>query len=590
MDEKKFGKNMSSGAEKVENINDNIPANDLAALAAWGNIGAGAGLGNTEGVFGGAQNGLMPGVIVGAVSEPVEGMGNGAETPEQERKAAERRVAQARARLAEKKRRAEERSKKKEKDGSQNSGFGSGMQTNANGGGSQGKQQNGGGKKRGDGLGGWIAAVVSLGAVSLALTAVVTVGAIRMDKQMNATASSYRATMYEFMHVIEEADDDLAALRIAQSPTLQADLLTGILVQTRIAETDLEKLPLDTQSSEKTMRFFNGISRYCEFSLERLARGETLTERDFDLIEDLYEVLHETREMMDDLAAKMEDDDMMMWMKGKENRIEKTLQAVENATDKHSFMRKKPPHSHEEKDQTEMPKPIPSGGKMQDRAGIPSQKAEEICKRYFADYGVKNTVYAGETLGKGLKAYNFQMETESGVGMFAQLSQEDGSLIYFDYYAECSSHVYDVETAKNTAMEFLAGLGYEDLIPVNVREGGTNADFTFIYYADGCAYYPDEITVKVCESRGIVSGFDASKYLKNHRGRCALNTKITMQQARDGLSDRLTVESARTVLFEHKGREWTAYEFFCAFDGELYFIYVDAMNGQELYIVNSKQM
>lgn len=579
MDEKKFGKNMSSGAEKVENINDSIPAADLAALSAWGNVGAGAGLGNTEAVFGGAQNGLMPGVIVRTENEPVEGMGNGAETPEQERLAAERRVAEARARLAEKKRRAEEHSNKKEekkpqKSGSDNNGAGG----------------NGGRKKRGDGLGGWIAAVVSLGAVSLALTAVVTVGAIRMDKQTNASASSYRATMYEFMHVVEEADDDLAALRIAQSPTLQADLLTGILVQTRIAETDLEKLPLDTQSSEKTMRFFNGISRYCEFSLERLARGETLTEKDFDIIEDLYEVLHETRGMMDELAAKMEDDDMMMWMKGKENRIEKTLQAVENRTGNHFFARKKPPRNPEENGKADIPKPIPSVGKMQDRAGIPSQKAEELCKRYFADYGVKSTAYAGETLGKGLKAYNFQMETESGVEMFAQISQDDGKLIYFDYYAECSKHIYDVETAKNTAMEFLSGLGYEDLIPVNVREGGTNADFTFIYYADGCAYYPDEITVKVCEERGIVSGFDASKYLKNHRGRSALNTKVSMQQAKDALSERLSVESARTVLFEHKGREWTAYEFFCSFDGELYFIYVDAANGQELYIVNSKQM
>ena len=83
---------------------------------------------------------------------------------------------------------------------------------------------------------------------------------------------------------------------------------------------------------------------------------------------------------------------------------------------------------------------------------------------------------------------------------------------------------------------------------------------------------------------------DATKYLKNHRGRDELNAKITMQEACDKLSDKLTVESSRLVLFEHKGREMTAYEFFCSFDGELYFLYLDATSGDELFIVNSKDM
>ena len=174
--------------------------------------------------------------------------------------------------------------------------------------------------------------------------------------------------------------------------------------------------------------------------------------------------------------------------------------------------------------------------------------------------------------------------------MFAQISQDDGALIYFDYYEECSRHVYDVETAKNTAWAFIEKLGYTDMIPVSVDESGTNADFTFVYYADGCTYYPDEIVVKVCEERGLVSGFNASKYLKNHRGRYELNAKISMQEARDRLSDKLTVEASRLVLFQHKGQEMTAYEFFCSYGGETYFVYLDAEDGRELFIVNSKDM
>lgn len=492
----------------------------------------------------------------------------------QERSAAERRVQEARERAQEK---AERKNRYKaalreleEKEERRRQGNDSG--------------NGGNGKKRGDGLGGWIAAVVSLGAVSLILTAVLTVGAINMSRDNAANAAAQRGIVYEVIHITEQVDDDLGALRISESPTKQMELLTDVLVQSRMVEADLEKLPYDAQSDKNTMSFFNGMSDTCERLLDKLARGERLGEGDKKHIETLYEAQHKIRLVLDELAATLEEKDVMGMMKGKDSRITEALEKVENeAAPKFPIQPRKPKEEHGVM-------PLPSKAEMQERAGIPSKKAEELCKYYFADYNVAQTLYAGETLGLGQKAYNFEMTTEDGVEMFAQISQDDGALIYFDYYEECSRHVYDVETAKNTAWAFIEKLGYTDMIPVSVDESGTNADFTFVYYADGCTYYPDEIVVKVCEERGLVSGFNASKYLKNHRGRYELNAKISMQEARDQLSDKLTVEASRLVLFQHKGQEMTAYEFFCSYGGETYFVYLDAEDGRELFIVNSKDM
>ena len=519
MDEKDFGKNMSSGAEKVESIERQA---------------------------------------------------------ELERQAAERRVQEARERV-QKNREKESRYREalheleKERKARQASGNQGGAS-----GGNQGKKQ------RGDGLGGWIAAVVSLGAVSLALTAVLTVGAINMGRQNASMAGGYRGLVYEVIHLAERVDDDLDALRISEDPTKQMELLTDILVQTRMAETDIEKLPYGVQEDGNTMRFLNCISFDCERMLGKLSRGEQLSEWDKKHLERLYETQHRMRETLDELAATLEDDDITGMMKGKDCRITKALEKVENeAMPKTPIQPRKP---KEEKDLI----PIPSKSGKQEEQRIPSQKAEELCRYYFADYGIESVTYAGETLGRSGKTYNFELTTEKGVGMYAQIAEENGALTYFDYYEECHSHVYDIETAKNTAWAFLEKLGYTEVIPVKVSESGTNADFTFVYYADGCTYYPDEIVVKVCQQRGVVSGMDATKYIKNHRGRCELNAKISMQEARDRLSDKLTVESSRIVLFEHKGREMTAYEFFCAYDDKSYFVYIDASDGRELFIVNSR--
>lgn len=513
MDEKEVGKNVSSGAEKVESIQREA---------------------------------------------------------ERERIAAERRVAEARKRLQEKEQRNQAVQNRREKRANRRL-----AQEGEN-------RQSGRKTPRGDGLGGWIAAVASLGAVSLALTAVVTVGAIKMREERSATAAAYRGTMYEIIHIVEQVDDDFETLRISNDPAKQAEILTDILVQTRLAEADLEKLPVDGRNYTNTMRFFNFVSMHSERMLDKLSRGERLTEKDQEMFATLYETDHKIRGALDELAATMEDDDMACLLKDKENRIQKAMETVEN-----NAIPKLPKPKSPQEDGGQG-KFSPSGSKLEERAGITSKKAEEYCKRYFADYHLAQVRYAGETIGKGLKAYNFEMKTENDVEMFAQISQENGALMYFDYYQECRQHTHDIETVKNMAVAFLEKLGYENMIPVKVDESGTNADFTFAYSMDGCTYYPDEIVVKVCEERGVVSGFDATKYLKNHRGRDALNVNLTMQEAKDGLSDKLTVEACRQVVFTYKGREMNAYEFFGSYDGQTYFVYVDAMDGRELFIVNSK--
>ena len=461
---------------------------------------------------------------------------------------------------------------------------------------------NGGGRQRAS-YGGWLAAVISLSVVSLLLTAAVTLGALNAYRTNQAQAAAYRGTMYELIGVVEKVDDDLDALRIANSRAMQSELLTDVLVQTRIAESDLEKLPISMNENENVMGFLNRLSHTAERMLEKLQHGEKLTEKDVKFIEHLYEVNHGTRETLDELAATMENKDVDCWMKGAKNRINDALQKIEDLTMPREIGQVIPklPEMPGKPDMPEMPKlpdmkmegnkpmQIPSA-KLEDGETrpeeLPSSKAEELCKKYFADYSIQSITYAGETMAKGLQTYNFDLTNDRGVRLFAQIAKTDGALVGFDYYEECHEHVVDVETAKNIAEDFLLTLGYENMVAVDVDEEDANVDFTFAYTMDGCVYYPDEIVVKVCEQRGVVCGFDASKFLKNHHTRDELNAKLTLAEAKEKLSDKLSVEACRLVLFEHKGKEVAAYEFFCSYQGGLYFIYTDALTGEELFIVN----
>ena len=187
--------------------------------------------------------------------------------------------------------------------------------------------------RRTPGFGGWLAAVISLGVVTLALTSVVTLGAINMAETNGAMAGTYRGNLYELVGIMENVDTDLNKVRVSASPAQQSRLLTDLLVQSRLAESTLERFPIDGHADENVTSFINRTADASQAMLNKINAGQKLTEEDIAKIEKLYQTNHKVREELNRLATEMTDKDMQMFMKEKKgNRVFESFQALENAT------------------------------------------------------------------------------------------------------------------------------------------------------------------------------------------------------------------------------------------------------------------
>lgn len=438
---------------------------------------------------------------------------------------------------------------------------------------------------RNKGYGGWIAAVVALGVTTLALASTVTVGAIEMRRASNAAMAAYRGTMYELTGVMEHLDSDLERVRISASPVQQSRILTDLLVQARLAEQDLERLPISAEADRNVTTFINRTARECQRMLAKLDHGGELSAEDQATLERLYQTNHTVRMELDKLMASMTDKDFMAFMKKGEGTVADALQNIEKAT-----LEENRAAFRQGKDKTEGAG-TSSIGKNADGAAmqhIDATKAEELCLTYFSDYKIAEYRCIGETVSKSYAAYNVQGYDDKGTLLFAEISQKDGALVRFDYYEDCSSETFDLQNAERIAEEFLDHLGYDDMEVVRFRENGTMTDFTFVYEDDDVAYYPDEIHVKVCRSRGVVTGMDAVKYLQNHKEREEPEVKLSLETAYGKLNKKLTVESSRLAVVGTAKGERPAYEFLCSYEGENYFLYLDANTGEEIAIVNAR--
>ncbi len=441
------------------------------------------------------------------------------------------------------------------------------------------KERNENRKSERKGYGGWIAAVVTLGVVSLALAGVVTVGAVDMQAKNSMLSDGYRSTMYELTGAMEHVDADLDRVRVSASPEQQGRILTDLLVQARLAEQDLEKLPMTAEETKGVSGFINRTASECERMLNKLRRGEALDKKDNESLEKLYVANHGIRAKLGEMMNTMTDTDLGEYMKKGTGMIKDAFDKLEETTlqENRSFMegmKKEPAPPVRQQDEDELK--------------IEPVRAEELCKQYFADYNVQDFQCVGETVTKGFCAYNVQGYDDKGTMLYAEIDRKTGDLVAFDYYEDCMEERFDMGNAEALAEAFLEKLGYDDMDAVRVRTNGSTAVITYAYEDDDVVYYPDEIVVKVCRTRGVVTGMDATKYLQNHRDRVEMNPKISLQTAKDKLHDALTVEASRLALVKTQNGERLAYEFYCSYDTENYFVFLDAMTGDEISIVNAR--
>ena len=436
-------------------------------------------------------------------------------------------------------------------------------------------KKSGGGKKRAPGIGGWIAAVSVLGAACLALATVVTAGYFRMNDMMVQSANGYRATLYEMVSVSEDMDDNFAKLRVSSGANEQRTLLTEILVDSAMLESALEKMPVDAATGTDISAFVNRTGAAARAMLQKLSSGGTLSQEDRERIAALYETNATLCAELNDLALHTPAEEMQAFFDGAQGDVSNRLSELGQG------MRT------ERKEIRDVPFAGEGNVEENQLAGtveIPASEAEQKVRQYFEGYQIADVRLTGETLSRDVRAYNFVLTDGNGTEFFAQVTKNGGKLAFFDSFEACSTKNFDLESCDTLAQAHLKMLGYEHLTPVWFSDAGMVASVTYVAEIDGVRAYPDMIRVRVCEEKGRVVGMDARGYLVNHHGERNTSPALSEAEAEAKLSPELTVHAAHLALIPVRGREMLAYEFVCTSGEEQFIFYLDARTGEEVRI------
>lgn len=429
-------------------------------------------------------------------------------------------------------------------------------------------------RQRTPGFGGWLAAVISLGVTTLALGTMLTFGWLNMNGMEADMAGVHTQSLYELNSVVDNLDTNLSKARVSNSKNEQVRLLSDIAIESEMAETLLERLPVDCQFTQNMTGFVNKMGDSAQSMLYAVANGKKLTDSQKATLEHMYNVNGQMKSVINDLCANCNEKEMLKAIKGKTDCLMyNSFGELENNT-------------------VETPKEIHDGPfaenakqvtakNLENLKEITAPRAEELARKYFEDYSLTGVNCTGEAVAKNISCYNVVMNTQDGE-MLAQISKKGGKVVMFNSYKDCTAKNFSVERCIDIAEDFLDDLGFDDMKAVWTSENGTTCNLNFAYEEDGVIFYADMIKVKVCEERGIVTGMEGVAYVLNHIDREPERAKLTQSEAQAKLNAGVEVETARLAVIPTDDGEKLAYEFYGKYGENSYYIYVDAQTGEEI--------
>ena len=215
---------------------------------------------------------------------------------------------------------------------------------------------------------------------------------------------------------------------------------------------------------------------------------------------------------------------------------------------------------------------------------INENQARDIVEDKFKGYKLKNVEYLGDTMGK-FATYNYGLDAEGGK-LYVQVTKLGGVIISINSNIERGDYEYSEELTKELAQNFAESIGYEDMYPVWVQITDNIAYVNLAPMVDGVIYYPDLVKVKVDMTRAQVVGLDGTNYCYNHIEREISDPSISREKAEEKVSSKLTIEDVNLAIIPNEFvGETYVYEFVCVWKDYQYFVYVDAVTGEEVDIL-----
>jgi len=408
--------------------------------------------------------------------------------------------------------------------------------------------------------------------LSVALVAACVYGAresVRAAEYERRVQNSYRQAFLELSDNVNDMQVSLKKLLVVSTPQRLVLLLDDVWRLAGQAEANLSALPVSHAETEAFNRFVVQTGDYARALSAKVLSGAILQQEDRDQLFDLYEASVQT-------VAHLE------------NRLQSGDFPVDSL-DMDGFYTET--ETEDEESIANYPTLIYDGPFSDSSAEIDlaalgeTEVSGDAALQAAADYVGGSLTLVGEAAGS-IPTYEFFGTDANGRSVELSVTKRGGHVLYMmgavESGAEGKPDQAEDEAMQRAAKLFLDARGYENMEPTYAQYYGGTAVYNFASVQGGVVLYSDLIKVYVERGTNGIIGVDARDYLLNHRERTLPIAAIDEAEARDRVSEALSVDAVRLALIpKTPTTEVLCYECHATFGDAVFLVYIHAQTGAE---------
>lgn len=404
---------------------------------------------------------------------------------------------------------------------------------------------------------------------------------LKLEKQQ--IEDEYNKSMYEAVSYINNLENELAKLQLTNTNKLTITTLASIWKQANLAKENFESLPTEQGTLQDASKYLSQVSDFSYSLMKNVVVTDKIAEEEYIKIANIYNKCQSLNDVMIEIYNDL-NSGRIKWGELKKQTdsklgsidvaqavstfegIDKTFQDYEGLIYDGAFS----DHLLET-----MPKSL--SGNI-----VTVEKAKEFIQNIFGTDNIEYINDKGESSGK-IDLYNFEVKLKNKE-MIRNISitKKDCKMYLMIADRNVKNESISVEESKTKAKEFLAKIGLENVEDTYYLKTENMAIINFAAVQDDVILYPDLVKVKVALDNGEICSVESQGYIFNNIRRENINPKISLEEAKDVLNQKINVIAERLAIIPTDSKEEVlTYEFKGKIDEKEFLIYVNAITGLE---------
>lgn len=392
--------------------------------------------------------------------------------------------------------------------------------------------------------------------------------------------AQYDRSFYQLVSNVENIETSMGKLMVASSEKTIIPILDEIWREAFSGQEHLNQLPIGQPEIDNTSKFLTQIGDYAYSLTKKVASGQKLSQQDLATLTKLQNYAVFLGKNLQDLRKKIQGGYELgnLRQKGsqKMGKIDSKILNVKMSR-VNQTMTNYPTLIYDGPFSESLAKITPKGLVG---AEISYDRAVQIAKDFYGKPVESQNKYSPNN-GE-IKAYGIELKSPGKLPVYINVSQKGGHVVWMMDQRTVNKINISRSQALKYAKKFLEKHGFKNMENTYFMKADGSVQFNFVPVQNGVYLYPDILKVKVALDSGDIIGFDATAYYINHTERKLEKPKLTEKEAEQKVSKNLKIEGRRLTLIPlESGKEVLAYEFKGTYKGDTFYVYINALNGNE---------